>query len=160
MFSKTHILIVALVAATLVGPVVAQNRAAKASQARQLLLKKAINEKIEGTLAATLNKNRERWAAMTPEQRQQHRDRIDAFFKEDPQRQKDLLKAFEEFRKLSPRQQEMFRERAVWLKKVVASLTPAEREALKKLPAAERAKRLLELKAKLVDSKPATQPGK
>jgi len=160
MLRTSHILIVALVAAAFVAPVVGQDRATKASQARQLLLKNAINEKIEGTLAATLNKNQERWAAMTPEQRQQHRDRILAWYNQDPERQKDLIKAFEEFRKLSPTQQEAFRKRAVWLKKVVASLTPRQREALKRLPPAERAKRLLELKARLVDNKPATQPGK
>ena len=159
MSTRMHISIFAILAAAiLTAPAEAQDVAA-ASKAQQRRLLKALDSSLKSqTLTATLNKNQERWAAMTPEQRQQYRDRYNAWLKLDPKRQLDLIQAEQSFSKLSPKQQEMYRQRAEWLTKVVASLSAAEREALKRLPAPERAKRLLELKAELVDKKPATQP--
>ncbi len=154
MRKTSHILIAVLIASAALPAVWAQSPAA-AGKARQLLLKKALSAKIDGTLVATLNRNKDKWDGMTPEAKQQHRERFYAFLKANPTEQANLVNAAERFEKLSPAQQEAYRVRAVWLKKVVASLTKAEREALKQLPPDQRARKLLELKAKLVDAKPA-----
>jgi hypothetical protein len=153
MRSASYILTVALAAALLAGAVSA-DPAAVAFRTRQLLLKKAIDSKMDGTLVAELSRNRKAWGNKTPEQLRMLREHYRAFLKEDPARQANLIQAFEEFSKLSLRQRELYRQRAIWLNRVVSSLTQAEREALKKLPPDERAKRLLELKAKLVDKRP------
>jgi len=157
MRTAPHILIVALVAAA--AHVASADDPAAALRARQLLIARAIDSELEGSLVASLNRNKTIWANLTPEQRRQYRDRYNAFRRQDPERQADLIEAFEAFNKLTPRQQEMYRRREIWLKRVVSSLSAQQREELKKLPPAERARRLLRLKADLVDKKaPATQP--
>jgi len=148
-----------LIAVLAAGALLATSAPAKdpemGSRTRQLLLKKALGS---GSLADELSRNRRRWEAMTPEQRRALRDRFLAFVGKDPARQADLIRAFEAFQKLTPQQQEQYRRRAVWLKKVVASLTPEQREALKKLTPDERARKLLELKAALSRPGPTTRP--
>ena len=129
------------------------------SKARQVLLKQALNKYMSGTLVAELNHNRQVWGEMNPEQLREARTNYLAFLKEDPERQAKLLEAADAFNRLSPDQRKAYAERAEWLTQVVNALSPAEREELKALPPAERAQRLLELKAKLAAaSQPATQP--
>lgn len=128
------------------------------SKVRQLLLKQALDKHGE-TLLAELNRNKKVWGSMGPEELRNLRDRYYAFLKQDENSQIALMEAAEKFHSLSARQRQSYLKRAAWLKKVVAGLTPAQRKALKKLTPAERAKRLLELKAKLVDTQPAaSQP--
>jgi orotidine-5'-phosphate decarboxylase len=62
---------------------------------------------------------------------------------------------------MDAQKQQAYRERAKWLKVVVDSFTPQERENLQKLSADERAKILLDRKAQLIAEgklQPATQP--
>ncbi len=128
------------------------------SKARQLLLKKALEKHLSGALVAELNRNKKQWLALSPEQRNELRQRAIAFLRANPDRQADLIRAAWDYQRLSERQKQLYRERAKWLARVVARLTPAQRERLKALPPAQRAKRLLELKAALPATRPADQP--
>ena len=128
------------------------------SKVRQLMLKQALDKHLAGTLVAELNQNKKLWRSMAPEELRSLRERYYAFLKQDGQKQLELMAAAEKFHRLTAEQRRAYLKRAEWLKKVVARLTPAERKALQKLTPAERAKRLLELKAKLADSQPSSQP--
>ena len=159
-----------LVPALLAGMLVAGGAAAKeprradpakilGSKARQLLLKQALEKHLSGTLVAELNRNKRDYRALSPEQRRALRQRVYAILKMDPQRQAKIIDAGREFLNLSDQQKKEYQQRLVWLKKVVASLSPEQREALKRMTPAERAKRLLELKVKLVDTQPTSRQG-
>jgi predicted phage gp36 major capsid-like protein len=128
------------------------------STARQLLLKRALDMEVKGTLVAELNQNKKIWHSMKPEELRSLRERYYAFLKQDGKKQIELMKAAEKFHRLTDEQRRAYLKRASWLKKVVSRLTPEQRQALRKLSPAERARRLLELKAKLSDPPPATQP--
>lgn len=124
----------------------------------QLRLKQALESKGTSGLLAELNHNKQVWGSLSPEELRELRNRYYAFLKEDPDRQINLLEAAEAFQELPERHKALFNERAVWLSKVVASLTPEEKKELKAMSPADRAKRLLELKAKLSISQPASAP--
>ncbi len=129
------------------------------SKVRQLMLKQALDKHVTGTLVAELNQNKKIWRSMAPEELRSLRERYYAFLKQDGKKQIELMEAAEKFHRLTAQQRRAYLKRASWLKKVVARLTPAERRALRKLTPAKRAKRLMELKAKLADSQPvSTQP--
>jgi hypothetical protein len=162
-----HILIVAAAAAILLsasrsvraaGP--REPGAAPGSKTRQLMLRQALDKEVSGTLVAELNRSKKLWKAMGPERLRQLRERYYAFLRLDDQQQAALIDAAPEFDKLSESQKKLYRERAAWLKEVVRSLTPAERDELKKMTPTERARRLLELKARLATSRPTTAPAK
>ena len=129
------------------------------SRVRQLLLKQALDKHLSGTLVAELNHNRKLWASMSPEQRRKLREIYVGFLRLEQEKQVKLLEVMPEFEKLSDRQRKLYRQRAAWLTKVVASLTPAQREQLRLMTPAERAGRLLELKKALPASISATRPG-
>jgi hypothetical protein len=129
---------------------------AKGDVARQILLKQAIDKLTKGTLVAELNQNKAVWAAHTPEQLQELRNRYYAYLKESPDKQAALLQAAADIEKLDPQQRQAYLDRAQWLQKVVAALTAEQREELKNLSPADRAKRLLELKAELLDTPTTT----
>ncbi len=154
-----NILVAALLAAV---PVVAWGQAKGksqfGSQAQQLLLSQALDKVQAGTLVAELNKNKQAWGTMPPEQLRELRNRYYAFLKQDPAKQAELIESSEAFHKLSKEQQDAFRQTAAWLKKVVDSLSAEQRQQLMEMTPEERAKRLLELKAKLVDAQPVTRP--
>ncbi len=147
------VLVVAALAATAWG-----QRAAPISKARQVLLKQAIDKFMDGTLVADLNRNKKVWASKTPEELRTLRNRRLAYLKESDEMRAKLLAAGEELDRLTDEQREAYLARAQWLSKVVARLSPAQREALKKLTPQERARRLLELKAKLSEPDPTTRP--
>ncbi|MCK4624259.1 MAG: hypothetical protein KAV00_03040 [Phycisphaerae bacterium] len=129
------------------------------STARQLMFKQALEKKMGGTLVAELNQNKKIWRSLKPEELRSLRERYYAFLKQDGKKQIELMEAAEKFHRLTDKQRRAYLKRASWLKKVVARLTPEQRQALRKLTPAKRARRLLELKAKLSDSRPAaTQP--
>ncbi len=125
---------------------------------RQLMLKQALDKEGKETLVAELNQNKKIWRSMKPEELRSLRERYYAFLKQDGKKQIELLKAAEKFHRLTDEQRRAYLKRASWLKKVVSRLTPEQRQALRKLTPAERAKRLLELKAKLSDPPPTSQP--
>ena len=128
------------------------------SRVRQLMLKQALEKYISGTLVEELNRNKRLWAKMSPEELRKLRSRYYAFLKENPDKQVELIEAAEKFQKLTAEQRKAYIKRAEWLKKVVSHLTEKEKEALKKMTPAQRAKRLLELKAIYCTSQPTTQP--
>jgi len=122
------------------------------------MLKQALEKYISGTLVEELNRNKRLWAKMSPEELRKLRSRYYAFLKENPDKQVELIEAAEKFQKLTAEQRKAFIKRAEWLKKVISHLTEKEKEALKKMTPAQRAKRLLELKAIYCTSQPTTQP--
>jgi Spy/CpxP family protein refolding chaperone len=127
------------------------------SKVRQLMLKRSL-EKFSETLVAELNQNKELWQTMTPEKLRSLRERYYAFLKQDGGEQIALIEAAEKFGKLTDEQRQAYLKRAEWLEKVISSLTPQQREELRNLTPKERAKKLLELKAKLPGSQPTSQP--
>ncbi|MDY7011330.1 MAG: hypothetical protein SVV80_11360 [Planctomycetota bacterium] len=160
-----HIIVVAIASAMLLSNAHAAGGASKrdpskvpGSKVRQLMLKQALEKELSGTLVAELNQNKKLWRSMTPEKLRSLRERYYAFLKQDGRKQLELMEAAEEFHRLTPRQRQAYLERASWLKKVVSRLTPEQRQTLRKLTPTERAERLMELKAKLVDPSPTTQP--
>ncbi len=159
MRATTYILIAMLAMAALtVGAQAGPKLPAPGTRARQVLLKQALDKELAGTLVSDLNSNRKEWESKKPEQLRQLRNRYYAYLRLSDARQAKLLEVAAELDRLSDEQRKAFLERARWLAKVVAGLTPAQRAQLKKLPPAERAKRLLELKAKLPESQPTTRP--
>ena len=128
------------------------------STARQLMLKQALDMAVTGTLVAELNQNKKIWRSMKAEELRNLRERYYAFLKQDGKKQIELMEAAEKFHRLTDEQRRAYLKRASWLKKVVARLTPEQRRALQKLSPTERARRLLELKAKLSDPPPTSQP--
>lgn len=154
-----HILTVLLALTTLTSPAPAKKKPAPGSKAWQARLKEALDKKLPTkTLLAELNRNKEVWGRMTPEQLRELRNRYYAYLRQDDAKRARLLEAAAELDRLTAEQREAYLERARWLAKVIAKLTPAQREELKKLTAKQRAKRLLELKAVLAGSQPSTQP--
>lgn len=123
--------------------------------ARQLLLKQRLDKITGGTLASELNRNRSVYAAMTPQQRRDLREKVYSFLKENPDRQVRIIQAADELLNQTPAE----KARTAWLAKVVASLSAEEKARLSQMPPDQRAKRFLELKAKLVPAPaPTTQP--
>jgi len=121
--------------------------------ARQLLLKQRLEKIVGKTLASELNRNRSVYAAMTPQQRRDLREKVYSFLKENPDRQVRILQAAQELLNQTPAE----KARMAWLARVVASLSAEEKARLRRMPPDQRAKRLLELKAKLAPA-PTTQP--
>lgn len=154
-----YIAIVTLAGVALVGVAAAKDPdKAPGSKAYQLRLKLALQKQMKGTLAAEMNRNKQVYAALNPQQLSDLRERVYMFKQLDPDRQVDILDTAREFLNLTPAQRKIYREREAWLQKVVASLTPAEREALKRMTPRQRSKRLLELRDKLLAPRPTTRP--
>jgi len=128
------------------------------SMARQALLKGALDKHLSGTLVAELNQNKKIWNSLPPEELRQLRQRYYAFLKQDPSRQADLVQAAIQFEKLTEEQKRIYQERAEWLNRVVASLTPQQREELQRMNPQERAQRLYELRSALPSTQPAAEP--
>ncbi len=165
MSRSAYIIVIALAAALSASISRADSREQKrdpskvpGSTVRQLMFKQALDMKGAGTLVAELNQNKKIWRSLKPEELRSLRERYYAFLKQDGKKQIELMEAAEKFYRLTDKQRRAYLKRASWLKKVVARLTPEQRQALRKLSPAERARRLLELKAKLVDPPPTTQP--
>jgi hypothetical protein len=118
--------------------------------ASQLKLKLRLIRAAGGeSLSDALSHADEKWAQLTAEQRQHYRDQALAFLRENPQRQSELLKRYEELIRMSPEQ----RRRARWLRAVVGWLKqndPKQLEALMAMRPAERAPKLIELRDRLL----------
>ena len=116
------------------------------------------------SLAAAIRHNEQVWEDLTPEQRGRHRKQALAFLEKDKKEQTKLLDRYKKLLQLSPEKQKAYQERARWLKVVVASFTPAERETLRNLAPKQRARRLLQRKGELIrqgklpPDQPATAP--
>lgn len=160
-----HILVVTLAAVAMLAGAAAARDPAKVlgSKANQLRLKLALQKQIQGTLVGELNRNKQTYAALklNPQQLRDLREKVYRFKQLDPDRQVDILEAAWEFLNLTEEQRKIYRQREAWLRKVVASLTPEQRDQLKELSPQERSKRLLEYRDKLAGrptSQPATRP--
>jgi len=155
------ILLAGLLAAAALGDGPVAGRTARArkprfgSAARQRLLKMRLRLLAGGSLAATVDQNRQEWRTLPPELRQQYRERAYAFLQKNPQRQEEILGNFEKFIRLDPQRRRAYRRRAAWIQKVLATLSDAERRALAEMPAEQRARRLLELKDELEETEPS-----
>ncbi len=156
----THILICsALVLSATAATAAPKSASAKGkgpgSKARQLLLIQRLEKVTKGTLATELNRNRDVYGAMTPQQRRDLREKVYSFLRQNPDRQVRILQAARDLLAQTPDQ----KARSAWLARVVASLSAEEKDRLRRMSPAQRANRLLELKAKLVDKPtPTTQP--
>ena len=115
---------------------------------RQLRLKRRLLMEQE-SLVAVLRSNRQSWDRCTPEQRQLLRQRAYAFRQADPAQREAVLGAWERFLALSDGQKDRYRQRALWLTAVIGELPQSARDELIKLPPAERARRLLDLKVQM-----------
>lgn len=121
-----------------------------------------------GSLAAALDHNRHQWEMLSPDQRDEFRRKALAFMQKNPDEQEKLLDRYEKLIQMSAERQQAYRRRARWLKKVVATLTPAQRERIGKMAPRDRARVLLQIRDRLVEQgqlelhpepqPPATQP--
>jgi hypothetical protein len=126
------------------------NRPPFGSLARQLSLKLQLEIAGGGSLAASLDHNRERWRMLTPEQRERFRQYAVAFLKKNASDQAKLMRQYAFFLSLSEEKKVAYRLRAMWLKKVSESLSPDERQRLKRMPPVERARILRARRDELV----------
>ncbi len=113
---------------------------------RQLRFKRRLQLGPAGSLVAAIRENRSKWDQFSPEQQRLLRERAYAFRDADPKKQQKVINAYAKFLKLDRRQQELYRQRAAWLKKVLKELSPLEKARLLKLAPADRARELLRLK--------------
>lgn len=128
------------------------------SKARQLALKLALEKQLNGSLTEELAQNTKIWQNMNIEQRRELQQKYVAFLKQSPDEQAGLMRASQEFSRLSQEQREAYQERQAWLSQVIAGLSPEQRQELLDMTPQDRAKRLLELKSKMAESQPASGP--
>ncbi len=151
------ILVVAVGLALGVSAAIAQHSLSPATQpepgsiASQLMLKRRLQKSFNGTLAISLKNNQTYWTNLTDQQRQEHRLELAAFLATSPDRQQALLQRYDTIAKLPTVRQLAYRKHAVWLKDVVESFSPSERQALGRLPARQRAVKLLKRRDQLAN---------
>ena len=158
-----NIIIFALAAALL--PAAAWAQAAKKSdkdlvtKARQLQLKLKLMEAGDSQLMAARLSNGLEWDKLTPDQREKIREEVLAFMSKSEVEQEKLLKHYQRLIRLDNDQREAYLRRAAWLRVVVESFTPQEREAMEALSPQERAAKLLERKETLIRQGKLPQDG-
>ncbi len=153
--AKQYIMVVAVGLALGVSAAIAQRSLSPATQpepgsiASQLMLKRRLQKSLNGTLAVSLKNNQTYWANLTDQQRQEHRLELAAFLATSLDRQQALLQRYDTIAKLPAGRQLAYRKHAAWLKDVVESFSPSERQALGRLPAMQRAAKLLKRRDQL-----------
>jgi len=115
---------------------------------RQLRLKRELLMG-EQSLVATLEANRLRWQQLDPTRQEQLRRQAYAFRGADAARQRQIIAAWEKFWRLSEAQQQDYRRRAAWLKKVVEKLDDHQKQRLLEMKPTDRARELLKLKQQM-----------
>jgi len=121
------------------------------SIARQLDLKLRTTRASEDeSLAQSIQHNRQQWAGLSPEQRDQYRRKGLAFLQARPEEQDRLLEHYGKLTKLPAEKRKEYRDRAQWLKVVVGSFTPQERQELQTAAPKERAGKLLQRKEEMI----------
>jgi len=139
-------------------------RPPRGSLADQLRLKLSLRLAGGVSLAASLDHNRQEWRMLSPDQRDEFRRGVLAFLQRDPEDQDKLLKSYNAFLSLDETKREAYRRRAQWVRAVVATFTPAEREELRRMSSMDRARMLvarrnrLVREGKLVLDPPSTAP--
>jgi len=122
----------------------------RGSLAAQLRLKLSLQMAGGTSLAASLDHNRQEWKTLSPDQREEFRREVLTFLKKDPKDQDRLLRNYDNFLSLDRQKREAYRHRAAWVKAVVETFTPAEREQLRKMPSMARARMLMTRRDELV----------
>ncbi len=125
-------------------------RPPRGSLAAQLMLKLRLQMAGGGSLAAALDHNHQEWKTLTPDQREQFRDAVRAYHRKDPKAQQEFLERYGTFLSLEKEKREAYRLRARWVKAVVATFTPEQRDKLRKMSSMARAKALIARRDELV----------
>jgi hypothetical protein len=125
-------------------------RAPKGTMAAQLRLRLRLEMAGGASLAASLDHNRQEWKMLSPDQRERFRQYVVAFHNEELPEQDKLLKSYSAYLLLTKQKREAYRRRAQWVKAVVATFTPQQREQLRKMPSMQRAKTLIRRRDELV----------
>jgi len=131
-------------------PAPAPRRPPRGSLARQRLLQQRLRRITPGSLAKALRHSRNAWERLTPDERSSFRRRVLAFHRKSPAEQEKLIRHYENLFQMTAERRRAYRRRARWLKVVVRSFTPEQREALKQMPPDARARKLLDRKAFLI----------
>jgi phenylpropionate dioxygenase-like ring-hydroxylating dioxygenase large terminal subunit len=130
---------------------VLERKPPQGSIARQLLVKfklKAAEDNV--SLSAALDRNRQQWSLLTPEQRDAYRKQVRAFLQKSPDEQRKILRHYEALLLMTPERREAYRRRARWLKAVVSRLSDEQREQLQRMLPRERAAKLIALRDEMV----------
>lgn len=138
----------------------------RGSLAAQLRLKLSLQMAGGSSLASTMDHNFQEWKLLSPDQREQFRSYAVAYLKKDPKAQDKVLSDYSVFMSLNREKQQAFRQRQAWVKAVVATFTPEQRDELKKMSSADLARVLVERRdemvrqgrLKLPTGEPATAP--
>ncbi|MFB3893996.1 MAG: DUF3106 domain-containing protein [Phycisphaerae bacterium] len=137
------------------------------SIAAQLRIKAKLKAQQEGTtLADAINHNRAEWEGLSPDQREDYRNKVYAFLKESPEKQEELLKHYDELIHMSAAKRQQYEERAKWLQAVIDSMTTDERKMLLDMTPENQARVLVERRDKMIregklpgpTSKPTSAP--
>jgi hypothetical protein len=121
------------------------------SRARQLMLKfKLLRDSPNTPLASSLDHNRRQWELLSPDERDQFRRTAVAFLRKRPAEQEKLLERYSRLIQMSAEQRQAYQQRSRWLQAVVATLSERQRAELNKLPLEQRARRIIELRDRLV----------
>jgi hypothetical protein len=176
--SKRGVVILAVIAAALPGGVLGADSAGgdatgvltrppRGSLAAQLQLKLSLEMVGGGSLAASLDHNRQEWKMLSPDQRERFRRYAVAFLEKSPEEQQKLRKSFWALLSLAKVKREAYGRRDRWVRAVVATFTPEQREELRKMSSAERARALVARRDELVrqgrlklDDAPTTAPAR
>lgn len=159
-------ILVLLTAAASVTWAAPQNGSGKSVEvARQKLLARRLKNAMEGAeLTASIQHNRHEWEQLTPDQQDLYRQEAMAFANKSEPEQNKLLDHYDKLIKMSAQTRKQVVQRAQWLSVVVASFSDQQRKELAELSPQERARKLLERKAELIQQgklpsdSPATQP--
>jgi hypothetical protein len=119
---------------------------------RQLKLKRQLGAitKGYGKLADMIAHNRRSWNQLTPDQQSRFRKHALAFLQADEAEQQQLLRHYEKLIRMTAQKRREYRNRARWLKKVVAELSQQQRQSLREMTPRERAEALLQWRDEFV----------
>jgi hypothetical protein len=91
----------------------------------------------------------QRWAALTGEQRDEARQQALAFLKLDPDQQQQLVDSYAQAVAADPAARAAWQQRSRWLKAVLESFTPEQKQALRAMSPAQRAEAFIRRRAEL-----------
>ena len=119
----------------------------KAQQLRMRMQLMSLND--DQSMAARMNNGLE-WSKLSPDQQEKIREEALAFMGKSEAEQAKLLAYYQRLIRLDAPRRDAYLARAAWLRVVVDSYTPAERQSLEVLPPQDRAARLVERKEQLI----------
>ncbi|MFP4053944.1 MAG: hypothetical protein ACLFV7_08790 [Phycisphaerae bacterium] len=140
--------------------------APKGSVARQLDLRYKLEAASRGlSLASALNHSRQAWESLLPDERERIRKTALAILSLPEEKQLEVLQRYEKLIDMTAQRREAYERRAKMYKAVMDSLTAEERKELMQMSLRDRARKVLEIRDRLVaegklklDKKPSTQP--